>query len=163
MREGISIEVNAADRQRLAAVVADRNSPQKHCVRARNILATAEGCGTAEIMRQAGVSKPCVWRRQNRFRREGMAGLLRDKTIKPGLPPVDRVVALTLGETIHWTGRGNGRDHRHLAALGAADLGGASGTARPRCSPRSMSATAPRSPADACNAAPSTRSSTCKP
>ena len=25
------------------------------------ILATAEGCGTAEIMRHAGVSKPGVW------------------------------------------------------------------------------------------------------
>jgi hypothetical protein len=53
MREGISIGVGAADRERLAAVVADRNSPQKHVWRARIILATAEGCGTAEIMRRA--------------------------------------------------------------------------------------------------------------
>jgi len=45
MREGIIIEVNAADRERLAAVVADRNSPQKHVWQARIILATAEGCG----------------------------------------------------------------------------------------------------------------------
>jgi len=30
MREGISIEVSVADRERLAAVVADRNSRQKH-------------------------------------------------------------------------------------------------------------------------------------
>ena len=60
MREGISIGVSAADRERLAAVVADRNSPQKHVWRARIILATAEGCGTAAIMRRAGVSKPCV-------------------------------------------------------------------------------------------------------
>jgi len=46
--------------------------------------------------------------------REGVAGLVRDATRKPGLPPlaaavVDRVVALTLtdppGETTHWTGR----------------------------------------------------------
>src|SRR6201993_3631183 len=115
MREGISIEVSAADCERLAAVVADRNRPQKHVWRARIILATAEGCGTAEIMRRAGVSKPCVWRWQERFMREGMAGLLREKTRKPGLPPlppalVERVVALTLtappGETTHWTGRG---------------------------------------------------------
>src|SRR5277367_1071014 len=60
MREGISIEVNAADREQLAAVVVDRNRPQKHVWRAPIILATAEGCGTAEIMRRAGVSKPCV-------------------------------------------------------------------------------------------------------
>jgi hypothetical protein len=65
-------------------------------------------------MRRAGVSKPCVWRWQERFMREGVAGLLREKTRKPGLPPlppalVERVVALTLteppGETTHWTGR----------------------------------------------------------
>jgi len=66
MREGIIIEVNAADRERLAAVVADRNSPQKHVWRARIILATAEGYGTAAIMQRAGVSKPCVWRWQER-------------------------------------------------------------------------------------------------
>src|SRR5262249_21768769 len=82
--------------------------------RARIILATAEGCGTAEIMRRAGVSKPCVWRWQERFMREGVAGLLRDKTRKPGLPPlppaqIARVVELTLAEppgaATHWTGR----------------------------------------------------------
>ena len=54
MREGISFEVSAADRERLAAVVAGRGSPQKHVWRAQIILATAEGCGTAEIMRRAG-------------------------------------------------------------------------------------------------------------
>jgi transposase len=54
----------------------------------RIILATTEGCGTAEIMRRAGVSKPCVWRWQERFMREGVTGLLRDKTRKPGLPPL---------------------------------------------------------------------------
>ena len=36
----------AADRERLAAVAADLNTPQKHVWRARIILATAEGCGT---------------------------------------------------------------------------------------------------------------------
>src|SRR5215470_19264487 len=103
MREGISIEVSAADRERLAALVADRNSPQKHVWRSRIILATAGGCGTAEIMHRAEVSKPCVWRWQERFMHEGVAGLLRDKTRKPGVPPlppalVDRVVERTLSE-----------------------------------------------------------------
>ncbi len=41
MREGIIVEVSATDRARLEAVVADRNSPQKHVWRARIILATA--------------------------------------------------------------------------------------------------------------------------
>ena len=40
MREGINIEVNAADRERLATVVADRNSPQKHVWRAKIVLLT---------------------------------------------------------------------------------------------------------------------------
>jgi (2R)-phospho-3-sulfolactate synthase (ComA) len=41
MREGIIVEVTAADRVRLEAVVADRNSPQKHVWRARIVLLTA--------------------------------------------------------------------------------------------------------------------------
>ena len=57
MREGISIEVSAADRDRLERIVADRNSRQKHVWRARIILSTAEGCGTAEIMRPT----PFAW------------------------------------------------------------------------------------------------------
>ena len=80
MREGISVEVSPADRARLEAVVADRNSPQKHVWRARIVLATADGLGTGEIMRRTGKSKPCVWRWQERFMREGVPGLLRDKT-----------------------------------------------------------------------------------
>src|SRR5215213_3822483 len=114
MREGISVEVSAADRARLEAVVADRNSPQKHVWRARIVLDTADGLGTNEIVRRTGVSKPCVWRWQERFMREGVDGLLRDRTRRPGIPPlpaetVDRVVELTLaeppGEATHWTGR----------------------------------------------------------
>ena len=79
------------------------------------ILATADGCGTAEIMRRSGKSKPVVWRwGQARFMAEGVEGLTRDKTRKPGKPPlptgtVQRVVDLALGpppgETTHWTGR----------------------------------------------------------
>jgi transposase len=113
MRKGIEIEVSAADRARLEAIVADRNSPQKHVWRARIILATGEGCGTAEVMRRAGVSKPCVWRWQERFMAEGVAGLLRDKTRPARIPPlpkaaVEGVVMRTLdepppGEVTHWT------------------------------------------------------------
>jgi hypothetical protein len=51
---------------------------------------------------------------EQRFAEEGVDGLLRDKTRKPGKPPipaemVERVVALTCGEppaeSTHWTGR----------------------------------------------------------
>ena len=112
MREGISVEVSATDRARLEAVVADRNSPQKHVWRAGIILATADGCGTAEIMRRTGKSKPCVWRWQERFMREGVPGLLCDKTRPSRIPPlaqaaIDRVIELTASEppheATHWT------------------------------------------------------------
>ncbi len=111
MREGPSVEVSAADRARLEAVVADRNSPQKHVWRARIILGTADGLGTGEIVRRTGKSKPCVWRWQERFMREGVAGLLRDKTRPSRVPPlaqatIGRVVELTPTEppreATHW-------------------------------------------------------------
>jgi transposase len=94
--------LSPTDRKRLLAIVDDRNSPQKHVWRARIVLATAEGLGTMEIMRSAGVSKTAVWRWQKRFMEEGVAGLLRDKTRPSRVPKLadevaERVVALTLG------------------------------------------------------------------
>ena len=41
MRKGIIVDVSAADRVRLEAVVVDGNSPQKHVWRARIVLLTA--------------------------------------------------------------------------------------------------------------------------
>ncbi len=52
MREGIGIEARAVDHQGLASVVADRLSPQNNVWGAQIILATAEGCGTAESARK---------------------------------------------------------------------------------------------------------------
>jgi transposase len=112
MRKGIVVNVKAADRRRLAAIVANRNSPQKHVWRARIILLTADGLGTAEIMRQTGKSKSVVWRWQERFMQAGVDGLLRDKTRPSRKPPLDRsvisrVIDLTAGpppgEATHWT------------------------------------------------------------
>ena len=114
MRTGISIEVTATDRHRLEAIVADRNTPQKHVWRACIVLMTAAGAGTNTIMREAGVSKTAVWRWQERFMAEGVDGLLRDKTRPPGRAPVPadhvaEVVRLTQREppheATHWTAR----------------------------------------------------------
>ena len=80
MRSGITVSVARDDRLRLEGLVSDRCAPQKHVWRARIILATADGCGTTEIMRRSGKSKPVVWRWQERFMEEGVDGLLRDKT-----------------------------------------------------------------------------------
>ena len=57
MRSGISITLTAPDRVRLEALVADRNTPQKHVWRARVGLLSVKGHGTHAIMREAGVSK----------------------------------------------------------------------------------------------------------
>jgi transposase len=112
MRSGIEVQVSAPERLQLEAIVADRNAPQKHVWRARIVLLTADGCGTAEIMRDAGVSKTAVWRWQERFMTDGVAGLLHDKTRPSRIPPLDvqtvaRVIAATQadppGETTHWT------------------------------------------------------------
>jgi transposase len=106
--------LSAEDRQRLAAVLADRNRPQKHAARVRIILHSTGRLGVAEIARRAGISRPAVWRWQLRFAEAGVEGLLSDRTRKPGKPrtpdaTVQRVVALTCaeppGETTHWTGR----------------------------------------------------------
>jgi transposase len=114
MRPGINIDMTAADRARLTAVIADRNSPQKHVWRAAIVLATADGLGTNAVMRVTGKSKTAVWRWQERFASHGVDGLLRDKTrpsrIAPFGPEVgERIVAMTLaeppGETTQWTGR----------------------------------------------------------
>src|SRR3954447_21003878 len=114
MRQEAAIHVSPADRRCLEAIVADRNRPQKHVWRAKVALAAADGHGTTAIGRHAGLSRPSVRRWRERFAREGVAGLLRDKSRKPGtspLPPalVDRVVRLTQGEppgeATHWTGR----------------------------------------------------------
>lgn len=113
MHERTNIKLSAADRRTLRAVLANRNSPQKHVWRARIILLTASGHGTAEIMQATGKAKTVIWRWQERFREQGVAGLWRDKTRpsrKPPLPPeaAEHVIAMTLAGpppgASHWTG-----------------------------------------------------------
>jgi hypothetical protein len=57
MRKGIVVHLSAADRARLGAIVADRNSPQKHVWRAQIILFNLASLGTIEITRRIGKSK----------------------------------------------------------------------------------------------------------
>ena len=114
MAQTVSVIVGPQDRARLDAVLADRNRPLKHHQRARIVLLSAQRLPVLEVARQAGVSRPAVWRWQQRFGEEGVDGLLRDKTRPPGkpalpAPTVARVLALTCaeppGEATHWTGR----------------------------------------------------------
>jgi transposase len=113
MHKRTQFKLKPKDRASLEAAVANRNSPQKHVWRARIVLMTAAGHGTAEIMQQTGKAKTVIWRWQERFGAEGLAGLWRDKTRPSRIPPLapkiaERVVALTLGgppaAATHWTG-----------------------------------------------------------
>jgi len=112
MRTGISFTVTASDQKRLERIIKSPNSPQKHVWRAKIILLTCKGYGTQAIMTGTGKNKNTVWRWQERFKAEGVDGLLRDKTRPPGIDPIERhrveeIVALTLKppphEATHWT------------------------------------------------------------
>ena len=118
MAQTVCVILSMSDRQMLEAIVADRNRPHKHVERARVVLAVAERGPVQPVATRLGVSRPMVWRWQQRFAEEGADGLLRDKTRKPGKPPilaetVARVVALTCTdpphEATHWTGRAMAR------------------------------------------------------
>jgi transposase len=114
MAQTVSVIVGAEDRARLAAVVGDRNRLQKHVQRARIVLLSAERLPVLAVASEVGISRPAVWRWQQRFAEAGVDGLLRDKTRKPGKPrlsaeTVAKVLALPCteapGEATHWTGR----------------------------------------------------------
>jgi len=81
-------------RQFLNGVCPSDNTPRKVVWRAENVLATADGCGTFEIMRRAKASKPTVWRWQARYLDEGADGLRRDKTRPSRVPPLLRETRL---------------------------------------------------------------------
>src|SRR5208283_2524022 len=96
------------------AIAVDRSRPLKHIQRAKIVLFSADRLPVLEVARRAGVSRPAVWRWQQRFGEEGVDGLLRDMTRKPGRAPlsikiVARVLGLTCSEppgaATHWTGR----------------------------------------------------------
>ena len=114
MAQEVSVIVGDDDRARLEVIVKDRNQRRKHVQRAQIVLLSADRLPVAQVARRASVSRPAVWRWQRRFAKQGVSGLLRDKTRPPGTPPlpdetVTRVVAMTCaeppGEATHWTGR----------------------------------------------------------
>ena len=114
MAQTVCVIVSASDRKQLDASTSDRKRPRKHVERARVVLASIGGGPVQQIAHQVGISRPMVWRWQQRFAEEGVEGLLRDKTRKPGKPPiaadtVARVIAMTCAdpphEATHWTGR----------------------------------------------------------
>ena len=55
MRGNLGLYVSSADRARLAAIVGDRNSRQKHAQRAAVVLLTGERLGTAYRLKSGEV------------------------------------------------------------------------------------------------------------
>jgi len=114
MAQTVCILLGDEDRKRLVAVIDDRDRPQKHVQRARIVVLSADRLAVLAVARQTGASRPAVWRWQQRFAEQGVDGLLRDKTRKPGKQPlpaatVAKILALPCGEpprgATHWTGR----------------------------------------------------------
>src|SRR4051812_13138142 len=114
MAQTVCVILTEAEKARLRAISEDRSQPLKHIQRARVVLLSAERLPVLEVAHQAGLSRPAVWRWQQRYAEEGIDGLLRDKTRPPGKPPhstntVAEVLALTCseppGEVTHLTGR----------------------------------------------------------
>src|SRR5499433_2920019 len=114
MAQLVCVVLSTAEREQLAAIAADRNRPRKHVERARIVFASADRHAVQRVAQSIGVSRPTVWRWQQRFAEAGVEGLLRDKIRKLGKAPIAaettaRVVALTCTEpphqATHWTGR----------------------------------------------------------
>src|SRR6266481_4683169 len=140
MHERTNIQLSQADRSKLRAVVANRNSPQKHAWRAKIVLLTADGRGTAEIMQATGKAKMVIWRWQERFRDEGAAGLWRDQhqvddplngTCRQRLfAGLARLVACEPGNAFRHEARLPSPNHRLRFARTAHDFGGATAVSR---------------------------------
>jgi len=104
----------------LTAVLQDHNRLHRHVQRAKIILYSAEMRSVLDVARLSGVSRPAIWRWQRRYAEQGVDGLLRDKTRKPGKPrlpakTVAKVLALPCseppGHATHWN-RTGGRSPR---------------------------------------------------
>ena len=111
-RDDICLYLSRSNRARLEAIINDRNAKAKSIWRAKIVLATADGHGTNEIMRRTGMSKPAVWRWQERYVEEGIEGLLRDKTRPSRIPPLSDAVKLAVltktateepADATHWS------------------------------------------------------------
>ena len=112
MGKKVRIQLIPVARDRLEALIANGNTPQKHVRGAWIVALAGDGVGTNEIQRRLGVSKPTIRRWRTRYVEAGVDGLCRDKTRPPGTAPlaahvVMRVVEKTKTETpsdaTHWS------------------------------------------------------------
>ena len=80
MAQTVCVLLDDATQLQLARIADGRSRPLKHVLRARILLLSAQRLSMQDVARQAGVSRPAVWRWQQRFGEEGIESLLRNKT-----------------------------------------------------------------------------------
>jgi transposase len=112
-----TLQLNREERQTLERWVRRRTSAQALSLRARIVLACAEGKSNTVVAREMRVSKPTVGKWRSRFHSCRLDGLLDEP--RPGAPrrigdeAVERVVALTLEsaprDATHWSTRAMAR------------------------------------------------------
>lgn len=66
MAQTVRVLLNAAAKLQLAEIARDRSRPLKHIPRAHIVLLSVERLSVQDVARQSGVSRPAVWRWQQR-------------------------------------------------------------------------------------------------
>ena len=112
-RPKAALAVSAEQREQLEGLARRRSTAQALALRARIVLACAEGGNNTEVAERLGVMRQTVGRWRSRFIGNGVDGLLDEP--RPGAPrkisdaAVERVVTLTLeskpSDATHWSTR----------------------------------------------------------
>jgi hypothetical protein len=84
MVQQVCVVVSATERESSWPRRGRPNRPRKHIKPTRIVLASADRHSAQRVAQSIGISRPTVWRWQQRFAESGVEGLLRDKTRKPG-------------------------------------------------------------------------------
>lgn len=112
MRVAPAIELSNKERAKLEKIRKSRASAVRAQERAAIVLLAAEGCTNKEIARRLGQDKMKVGRWRNRYAKDGLNGILKDKSRPGRFPPISpairsRIVRLTLEEKpvgdTHWS------------------------------------------------------------
>jgi transposase len=112
-RPKAALELSSEQREELEGLARRRNTAQALALRARIILACAEGGHNTQVAQRLGIFRQTVGRWRRRFIESGVDGLLDEP--RPGAPrkitdaAVERVVTLTLEskpqDATHWSTR----------------------------------------------------------
>ena len=84
MARTVSLLLSAQHSADLQGVIEDRGRPVKHVQRAQVILLSAGRLPVLEIAKRVGISRPMVWRWQQRFAEEGIEGECQRSCVRGG-------------------------------------------------------------------------------